>query len=124
MMKKALGKGLSALIPNTYVNEIKNEETKTQTVTSPKASDIQGMRMIPISDIVANADQPRHDFSPEGIEELAASIQEKGVLQPIIVKQEGENRYVIICGERRFRAAMPPGLFFEKKRRFHGKARN
>ncbi len=110
-MKKALGKGLSALIPNTYINEIKKEESKISTQEQPKAvAEIRGMQMIPIHEVMANADQPRHEFSPEGIEELAASIKEKGILQPIIVKQQAEHQYMIICGERRFRAAMLCGL--------------
>lgn len=110
MMKKALGKGLNALIPNTYADEIKREETENAESERLKSTEIHGMQMIPISEITVNADQPRHDFSPEGIEELAASIKEKGILQPIIVKQENEHQYKIICGERRFRAAILCGL--------------
>jgi ParB family chromosome partitioning protein len=64
--------------------------------------------MIPISLIEANPDQPRNNLG--NIEELAASIREKGVLEPILVRQVDDNRYQIISGERRFRAAILAGL--------------
>src|SRR2546421_746737 len=64
--------------------------------------------IIPISMIEANPDQPRTQLG--NIEELAASIREKGVLEPILVRAVGPNRYQIISGERRFRAATLAGL--------------
>src|SRR6185436_5202804 len=64
--------------------------------------------MLPISFIEANPDQPRTQLG--NIEELAASIREKGVLEPILVRSIGPNRYQIISGERRFRAATIVGL--------------
>ncbi len=64
--------------------------------------------MIPTSMIEANPDQPRSNLG--NIEELAASIREKGVLEPILVRQVDDNRYQIISGERRFRAATMAGL--------------
>src|SRR5450755_1882879 len=64
--------------------------------------------MIPLSMIEPNADQPRTNMG--NIEELAASIREKGVLQPILVRSVGSNQYEIISGERRFRAASLAGL--------------
>src|SRR5256885_6494351 len=64
--------------------------------------------IIPISMIEANPDQPRTQLG--NIEELAASIREKGVLEPILVRAIGPNRYQIISGERRFRAATLVGL--------------
>src|SRR3954466_9162080 len=64
--------------------------------------------MIPLSLIEANPDQPRTQLG--NIEELAASIREKGVLEPILVRAIGPNRYQIISGERRFRAATIAGL--------------
>ncbi|MFA6600617.1 MAG: ParB/RepB/Spo0J family partition protein [Candidatus Omnitrophota bacterium] len=69
-----------------------------------------GLLIIPVSQIAPNASQPRQHFSPEGIEELAASIREKGILQPIIVKRSGDGQYTVICGERRLRAAVLCGL--------------
>ena len=64
--------------------------------------------MIPLQLIEPNADQPRTTLG--NIEELAASIREKGVLEPILVRQLGPNHYQIISGERRFRAATLAGL--------------
>ena len=103
-MKRALGKGLSSLIPDTYAATLppKGEEG----VSTPK---IEGFELIPISEVGPNPDQPRESFSPEGIEELAASIREKGVLQPVIVKKKG-TRYELVCGERRLKAALLSGL--------------
>lgn len=110
-MKKALGRGLSALIPDTYANEIKEKvhapKPSEATVSSQPAS---GFQMIPIAQIIPNQDQPRKEFSTEGIQELAASIKEKGILQPVVVKKIKENQYMLICGERRFRASTLCGL--------------
>ncbi len=122
-MKKALGKGLSALIPDSYKEHMAAEEkeisTTTVTITTePKvASEATvlpakdaAFQLIPVSLIAPNADQPRKTFNTETIEELANSIREKGVLQPIIVKKTSEEKFEIICGERRFRAAALCGL--------------
>ena len=64
--------------------------------------------MIPLDFIEPNAEQPRTSLG--NIEELAASIREKGVLEPILVRSIGPNRYQIVSGERRYRAAMLAGL--------------
>src|SRR5712691_4998027 len=64
--------------------------------------------MIPLSLIEPNSEQPRSNLG--NIEELAASIREKGVLEPILVRTMGSNRYQIISGERRYRAAAIAGL--------------
>lgn len=107
-MKKALGKGLSALIPDSYVNQVKAEQAAVATAASePKA---QGFQLIPIAEIRVNEDQPRKEFSEEGIRDLANSIKEKGVLQPVVVKKLAEGQYMLICGERRFRASKLCGL--------------
>ncbi|MEE0516272.1 MAG: ParB/RepB/Spo0J family partition protein, partial [Anaerovoracaceae bacterium] len=64
---------------------------------------------VPIKDILANPEQPRKIFYDEAIKELSGSIKEYGVLQPIILKKESDG-YIIIAGERRFRAAQMAGL--------------
>jgi ParB family chromosome partitioning protein len=115
MMKKALGKGLSALIPNSYVEKVKNEASleSTSSAAAPFATKEQkesAFQMVPISAIRVNHDQPRQFFSEESIQELAASIKEKGILQPMIVKKISEGQYELICGERRFRASKLCGL--------------
>lgn len=112
-MKRALGKGLSALIPESFVPPLPAKGERGVSVREP-----EGFELIPISEIGPNPDQPREDFSPEGIEELAASIREKGILQPIIVKKKetgrqgvgGGPRYELVCGERRLKAALLSGL--------------
>lgn len=91
MPRPALGRGLGALIGQ-------NELSKSL------------IREIPIEQIRPNPYQPRQRFSEESLVELAASIRELGVLQPIIVRQESEGSYVLIAGERRLRAARIAGL--------------
>ena len=95
MEKKALGKGLDALLPSLAM-------------TKPaEGGDMQNLR---IHDIVPNRYQPRVHFSPQEIAELAASITETGVLQPIIVRRKGDGIYELISGERRWRASKEAGL--------------
>jgi len=122
-MKKALGKGLSALIPDSYMKEqeaavtqASSQETATATLQPKSEAFVRntetnsGFQLIPISQIFPSEDQPRKNFNSETIEELANSIREKGVLQPVIVKKLEEGRYKLICGERRFRAATLCGI--------------
>ena len=90
--KFGLGKGLGALIPEEEVLE-----------------DGSTVFKISMNLIKANKDQPRKNFDPEKISELAESIKEHGIIQPIILKKE-EEIYVVIAGERRFRAAKSIGL--------------
>ncbi|RMH09479.1 MAG: ParB/RepB/Spo0J family partition protein [Armatimonadetes bacterium] len=91
MPRPALGRGIGALIGQ-------NDLAETL------------IREIPIDQIRSNPYQPRQQFSEESLAELAASIRELGVLQPVIVRQEGESNYVLIAGERRLRAARMAGL--------------
>lgn len=93
MNRQSLGKGLSALIPET---------AKNQTTDRVVA--------IPIGEIVPNPYQPRIQMDATGLEELAASIKEKGVVQPIIVRSQGIDKYEVIAGERRLRASKLAGL--------------
>jgi ParB family transcriptional regulator, chromosome partitioning protein len=106
MKKKGLGRGLSALLedPTTDVTE-----------GSPAASGAQprvagGIANIPISQIEANPFQPRTHFAPEALSELAQSIKELGIIQPVTVRKMGYDRYQLISGERRFRASQLAGL--------------
>jgi len=120
-MKKALGKGLSALIPDTYIKDKSAEKSPykpaeeslgTQAIAKAvqKYESTAPFQVLPIDKIRPSRNQPRKDFNPEGIEELAASIAEKGILQPIIVRRKNKDEYEIVCGERRFRAATLSGL--------------
>lgn len=93
MEKRGLGRGLSALIPES------------------QALDREGqVREIPVGQVVANPYQPRILFDPIKMEELVASIREHGILQPVLMRQVGHERYQLIAGERRFRAAQIAGL--------------
>ena len=69
-----------------------------------------GVRHVPVERIVPNPDQPRMVFDEEALHELAASIREHGVLQPILVRPLGPNTYQIVAGERRWRASRQAGL--------------
>lgn len=92
----SLGRGLDALFPNDFVN-IKKVETGGSSSISE----------LPLDSIYPNPDQPRADFDAETLEELASSIKHIGLVQPITVREDGkgEGKYIIISGERRYRAA-------------------
>lgn len=94
MERRALGKGLSALIPEKAVE---SGERKEEIV------------YVQSGQIKPNPFQPREDFDQQSIEELAQSIKEKGVIQPLLVRRKGDN-YELIAGERRLRAANSLGL--------------
>lgn len=93
-----LGKGLGALIPGWQ------EEPEA----SPEASG--QIPMIPINQIRPNPHQPRKTFNQENLEDLANSIREHGIIQPLVVISDGPNRYTLIAGERRLRASKIAGL--------------
>lgn len=95
--KPALGKGMGALLGSPRENE--------QNVDSGAASVINA----PIDKITPNPDQPRKTFDQLSLKELAASINEKGIIQPIIVEKKAD-QFIIIAGERRFRASKMAGL--------------
>lgn len=90
--RKALGKGLSALFPETAASE-----------------DERGFFYCPIESIAPNPHQPRQNFSDPELAELAHSIREKGVIQPVLVSKT-EDGFQLIAGERRWRAAQKAGL--------------
>ncbi len=94
--KPALGKGLSALIPASRPS-------------APEARPGTSVLMADLEHLEANRQQPRHRFDDDGIEELARSVKETGILQPILVTRDGE-RFRILAGERRARAARLAGL--------------
>jgi ParB family chromosome partitioning protein len=91
-----LGKGLGALIPA--------DATAVVTGDQPRLEEI------PVGSIVPNPHQPRVHFDEETLAELAASIREIGVLQPVLVRATGDSTYELIAGERRWRAARRAGL--------------
>ncbi len=95
-VKPGLGKGLGALIPTG--DDLTPEGAPT------------GLRFIPVAAIEPNPHQPRSQFDPATLAELAASIQTHGLIQPLIVHAAGAERYTLIAGERRWRAAQLAGL--------------
>ena len=95
MEKKALGRGLDALLPVTKVKAI------------PELSDTQHVR---VDAIVPNRYQPRQTFSPQELAELTASLKTSGLLQPVLVRRKGDGIYELISGERRWRAAKEAGF--------------
>ena len=94
MKRSALGKGLGSLIS---MDNIQTEGSSA-------------INEIPISQITPNPDQPRQNFDENALEELASSIRELGIIQPLTLRSTGDNSYQIISGERRYRASLLAGL--------------
>lgn len=93
--RRGLGRGLSALMADVNLDPV-----------MPAQGNRRIDFMLPVEKIVPNPDQPRRDFQPEALNDLANSLRQKGVIQPLIVRQIGqEDRYEIVAGERRWRAA-------------------
>jgi len=69
-----------------------------------------GIHSVPVEHLTPNKFQPRNDFAEDALEELAESIRQQGIVQPIVVTDRGNNRYSIVAGERRWRAARKAGL--------------
>ncbi len=99
--KARIGKGLDALIPSGGVNKTTEKPSKI--------ADKDGVVNVKISKVEPNREQPRKNFDEDALQELAESIKQFGVLQPILV-QERDDYYEIIAGERRWRAANIAGL--------------
>ncbi len=106
MERKGLGRGLSALLADVATVE---EAPRPEGVPAPRRPSAD---TVPIDRIRANPDQPRRDFDEKDLQELAASIREKGVIQPLILRAwPGEaGQYQIVAGERRWRAAQLAGV--------------
>lgn len=102
--KRGLGKGLDALI---RPNLLQNDQNKNENISENAPEG--GVRNIKISKIEPNPDQPRDYFDEDSLEELADSIKKNGMIQPITVVDKGEY-YMIVAGERRWRAAKQLGL--------------
>ncbi len=97
--KRVLGRGLAALIP---------EKPTADNMQVLESNIQQSVRNIPIEKIKANKYQPREEFNQEALSDLAASIKEKGFIQPVLVRLK-DNEYELIAGERRLRAAKKLG---------------
>lgn len=102
-----LGKGLGALIPKDL---IKQERASQPALTDASSdADVGGVRLIPVSSIIANPVQPRRHFDERALQELAQSIMVHGVITPITVRKHFDG-YELISGERRLRASQIAGL--------------
>ena len=95
MEKRALGRGLDALLPTT------------KPAPMPELPEVQHLG---IDAIVPNRYQPRQTFSSQELSELAASLKQSGLLQPVLVRRKGDGMYELISGERRWRAARAAGM--------------
>lgn len=98
MKKRGLGRGLDALLApqTTAIKESDSDVNSEQ---------IKGLTYLPIDWLSKGKFQPRRDMNPTHLEDLAASIRNQGIMQPIVVRPSGHNQYEIIAGERRWRAA-------------------
>lgn len=101
-VKKGLGRGFSSLIPTDLIDESLDP-------TASQDSRVSQLRELRIDDVQPNPDQPRRMFDETALDEMAASIKEHGVLQPIVVVQKA-GAYIIVAGERRYRASKQAGL--------------
>lgn len=93
--RRGLGRGLSALMADV------NMGADPVATDRPRRPDL----LVPVEKLVPNPDQPRRDFQPEALQELASSIRQRGIIQPLIVRALPDGRFEIVAGERRWRAA-------------------
>ncbi len=112
--KKVLGRGLGAFFPDY---EEKENESKSEGQNGGKESlyidpgkRVNTVLNVPLQNIRPNPHQPRKEFDEERLEELAGSIREHGLIQPITVRYIGEKRFELISGERRLRASKQAGI--------------
>ena len=105
--KRGLGKNLSALLSSSATA---GTPTGTESGEEPRISADGDLRMLPVDVIQRGKYQPRIDMHPDTLEELADSIRAQGVVQPIVVRPVGPDRFEIIAGERRWRATQIAGL--------------
>lgn len=121
MSKKVLGRGLGAFFPEyqaegegegkTSIRSAESEQNDTPTaIPMDPAKRVNVVLQVPVEHIRANPDQPRREFASDRLEELAGSIRQHGIIQPVTVRYLGEKRFELISGERRYRASKMAGL--------------
>lgn len=106
--KKGLGRGFESLIPTDLIDDSFNPNSAYDP-TAQQDERVSKEATLPLDKLQANPDQPRQTFDKDALEELAASINEHGIIQPIVVTPKGEG-YEIVAGERRYRASKLAGL--------------
>jgi len=114
MNNNVLGRGLASLIPQKNrptgdMRETENSIHRELAKTSPSALQDDFLE-VAVSKIAANPQQPRHNFDEKELEELARSIKEHGIIQPLIVAKIAPEQYELIAGERRLKASKLAGL--------------
>ena len=107
-LKRGLGKGLDSLIPTNVMMESEVKHATVSTASSPE-EEKDGTLMVKLSKVEPNREQPRKNFDEDSLQELAESLKQFGMLQPILVQTRGVY-YEIIAGERRSTAAKNAGL--------------
>lgn len=107
--KRGLGRGLDALLATSRAHDTQSENS-TDANDNQNLANANELKKLPIEFLSPGKYQPRKDMSPEALEELASSIRSQGVIQPIVVRPMGEDKYEIIAGERRWRASQLAGL--------------
>ena len=110
--KKKLGKGLGALLSSGSAQNMSSlfNNSPSDSDKDPSLTDEGGLKHIPLDLIQRGKYQPRADFDEAALEELASSIKSQGLMQPIVIRPIGPQKYEIIAGERRWRAAQIAGL--------------
>lgn len=103
--RRALGKGIDVLFPGSNAAAVAKPSAPESSAEAPK----RGVHNVAIEDVFPNKSQPRKEFDPTSLDELAISIKEHGLIQPILVRKRAQG-YEIIAGERRWRAAQKAGL--------------
>src|SRR5687768_7906334 len=108
--KKALGRGLSALLSDNSAEDKLEVDIQSPASSQQKGVVASGIAEIPIEEIEVNPFQPRTHFDQEALQELSESIKVHGIIQPITVRRLAANQYQLISGERRFQASKLAGL--------------
>lgn len=100
---RGLGRSFESLIPTDLIDGSFDP-------TSQEDAKVSKLKELPVKDIAPDEDQPRKHFDEKSLQELADSIKEHGVLQPVVVTKSGNNFYTLVAGERRWRASKIAGL--------------
>lgn len=113
--KRGLGRGLDALLTNSASAAARHEQRQDAqaqaATTSSAAGEANGeLRKLPVEFLQPGRFQPRKDMAPDALEELANSVRAQGIIQPVVVREVASERFEIIAGERRWRAAQLAGL--------------
>ena len=108
--KRGLGRGLDALLTDSASAAARHEEARHAQTLPEAAADKGDLRNLPVEFLTPGRYQPRKDMAPDALEELANSVRAQGIIQPVVVRELARDKYEIIAGERRWRAAQLAGL--------------